>query len=62
MRPRMDGQQDAKAGDSHGGRDEREQEAVFQQVREEGDNEGEDEGTCPGRDAVQLGADLRVAV
>lgn len=31
-------------------------------IGEEGDDESEDEGTCPRRDAVQLGADLRIAV
>ena len=62
VRPRVCGYEDGEAGDGHCGRDQREQEAVFQLVGEEGDDEGEDEGAGPGRDAVQLGADLRVAV
>ena len=60
--PRVHGDEDGEAGDGHCGRDQREQEAVLQLVGEEGDDEGEDEGAGPGRDAVQLGADLRVAV
>ena len=35
---------------------------MLQLIREESDDEGEDKGTCPRRDAVQLGADLRIAV
>ena len=35
---------------------------MLELIGEEGDDEGEDEGTGPRRDAVQLGADLRVAV
>lgn len=35
---------------------------MFELVREEGDDEGEDERTGPRGDAVQLGADLGVAV
>ena len=60
--PRVHGDEDGEAGDGHCGRDQREQEAVFQLVGEEGDDEGEDEGAGPGWDAVQLSADLRVAV
>ena len=62
VRPRVRGYEDGEAGDGHCGWDQGEQEAVFQLVGEEGDDEGEDERTGPGRDAVQLGADLRVAV
>lgn len=62
VRPRVHGQQDGEAGDGHGGGDEREQEAVLELVGEEGDDEGEDEGAGPRRDAVQLGADLRVPI
>ena len=62
MRARVDGDEDGEAGDGHGGWDEGEEEAVFELVGEERDDEGEDEGAGPGRDAVQLGADLRVAV
>lgn len=60
--PRVHGQYDGEAGDGHGCGDEREEEAVLELIGEEGDDEGEDEGTGPRRDAVQLGADLRVAV
>ena len=35
---------------------------MFELIGEESDDEGEDKGAGPGRDAVQLGADLRVAV
>lgn len=35
---------------------------MFQLVRKKRDDEGEDEGTCPRRHAVELGADLRIAV
>ena len=35
---------------------------MFQLIGEKGDDEGEDEGTGPWRHAVELGADLRVAV
>ena len=62
VRPLVCGYEDGEAGDGHCGWDQGEQEAVFQLVGEDGDDEGEDEGTGPGRDAVQLGADLRVAV
>lgn len=60
--PRVHGQEDGEAGDGHSGWDEGEEEAVLELVGEEGDDEGEDEGTGPWWDAVQLGADLRVAV
>ena len=59
---RVDGQEDGEAGDGHGGRDQGEEDAVFELVGEEGDDEGEDEGAGPGGDAVELGADLGVAV
>ena len=59
---RVDGQEDGEAGDGHRGGEQGEEEAVFELVGEEGDDEGEDEGAGPGRHAVQLGADLRVAV
>ena len=62
VRPRVHGQQDGEAGDGNGDGDEREEEAMFQLIREEGHDESEDEGAGPGGDAVQLGADLRVAV
>ena len=35
---------------------------MLELVGEVGDDEGEDEGTCPWWDAVELSADLRVAV
>lgn len=62
VRARVDGQEDGEAGDGHGDWEQGEEEAVLQLVGEEGDDEGEDERAGPGRDAVQLGADLRVAV
>ena len=59
---RVDGQEDGEAGDGGGDGEQGEEEAVFELVGEEGDDEGEDEGAGPGGHAVQLGADLRVAV
>ena len=35
---------------------------MLQLIREKSDDEGKHEGACPWRDAVQLGADLRIAV
>ena len=55
-------QEDGEAGDGHGDGDQREEEAVLEQVGEEGYDEGEDEGGGPGGDGVQLRADLGVAV
>ena len=62
VRPRVDGEEDGEAGDGHGDGDQGEEEAVLELVGEVGDDEGEDEGTCPWGDAVELSADLRVAV
>ena len=62
MRPRVDGEEDGEAGDGHGGGDQGEEEAVLELVGEVGDDEGEDEGTGPWGHAVELSADLRVAV
>ena len=62
VRPRVDGEEDGEAGDGHGGGDQGEEEAVLELVGEVGDDEGEDEGTGPRGNAVELGADLRVAV
>ena len=56
------GEEDGEAGDGGGDGEEGEEEAVLQLVGEEGDDEGEDEGTGPRRHAVELGPDLRVAV
>ena len=62
VRPRVDGEEDGEAGDGHGDGEKGEEEAVLELVGEVGDDEGEDEGTGPGGDAVELSADLRVAV
>ena len=62
VRPRVDGEEDGEAGDGNGDGEEGEEEAVLELVGEVGDDEGEDEGAGPGGDAVELGADLRVAV
>ena len=62
VRARVDGEEDGEAGDCHGGGEQGEEEAVFEFVGKEGDDEGEDEGAGPGGHAVELGADLRVAV
>ena len=62
VRARVDGEEDGEAGDGDGDGDEGEEEAVLELVGEVGDDEGEDEGAGPGGDAVELGADLRVAV
>lgn len=35
---------------------------MLQLIREKGDYDGEEESTYPGRDAVELSADLRIAV
>ena len=58
----MCGQQDGETGNGHGDGDEREDEAMFEQIAEEGDDEREGEGGCPWRHGVQLRLDLRVAV
>ena len=62
MRPRVRGEEDGEASNGNGNREQGEKKAVFEPVRKERHDEGEDEGAGPGRDAVQLGADLRVAV
>ena len=62
VRPRVDGEEDGEAGDGHGDGDQGEEEAVLELVGEVGDDEGEDEGTGPWGNAVELSADLRVAV
>ena len=54
--------EDGETGDCDSDGDEGEEEAVFGQVGEESDHQGEDEGGGPGRDGVELGADLAVAV
>ena len=46
----------------HGDGDEGEEEAVFEEIGEEGDDERENEGCGPGWDGMELGADLAVAV
>ena len=56
------GQEDGEAGDGDGGWEQSEKEAMFGQVGEVGDDQGEDEGGGPGGNGVELGADLRVAV
>ena len=62
MRAVMGREQDGESGNGHGDGEEGEKEAVFGQVGEVGDDEGEDEGGGPGGHAVQLSADLGVAV
>ena len=62
VRARVDGEEDGEAGDGDGDGEQGEEEAVLELVGEVGDDEGEDEGAGPGGDAVELGADLRVAV
>lgn len=59
---RVGGEEDGEACNGHGDGDEGEEEAVLELVGEEGDDEGEDEAGGPGGHAVQLGADLGVAV
>lgn len=56
------GQQDCETSNAHCNRDQREQETMFEEVREVSDDESEDERRCPWWHAVQLGADLGVPV
>lgn len=62
MWPRVHGQQNGEASDGHSDWNQREQEAMLELIRKESDDKSKDEGTCPWRDAVQLGTDLRITV
>ena len=62
VRARVGGEEDSKARDRHCYGNQREHEAVFEPIREKCDDEREDEGSGPGRDGVELCADLSVAV
>ena len=62
VRARVGGEEDRESGDGHCYGNQREHEAVFEPVREKCDYEREDEGSGPGRDGVELCADLSVAV
>ena len=52
----------SKSRNRHRYGNQRKHEAVFEQIREKGNDERKDEGSGPGRDGVQLCADLSVAV
>ena len=52
----------SKSRNRHCYGDQRKHEAMFEPIREERDDERENKGRGPGRDGVQLCADLRVAV
>lgn len=55
-------EKDRKSGDGHENGHQGEGESVLHFVREECDDHGEDEGACPRRNAVQLGANWSVTV
>ena len=62
VRARVGGEEDSESGDGHCYGNQREHEAMFEPVGEKCDDEREDEGSGPGRDGVELCADLSVAV
>ena len=59
---RVGSEEYGKSGNRHRYGNQCKHEAMFEPIREERDDEREDEGGGPGRDRVQLRADLRVAV
>lgn len=58
----VDGDEDTEACDGDGDRDERECEAVLREIRAEGYDHRKSKRTRPGRNAVELRLDGRVAV
>lgn len=62
MRVSVGCEEDGKTCYCHGDGDEGEEEAVFEEIGEEGDDDGENEGCGPRWDGMELGADLAVAV
>lgn len=55
-------EKDRKSRDGNKDGNQGESESVFHLVGEECDDHGEDEGACPRRNAVQLGANWSVSV
>ena len=62
VRARVGSEEYSKSRNRHCYGDQREHEAMFEPIREKRDDERENEGSGPGRDGVQLCADLSVAV